>query len=384
MNFPTIDSIDPVLQAIADRDEFVVAERAGYTVLDYRYALVDSFDDPLRRECRGLKFAAGQIIARPFHKFFNFGEKPETQLAGGVLNFSEPHIVTEKMDGSMIHQVIVADRVRFMTRMGITDVAIEAERLMTSRIELACRFLAQQGVTAMFEYIGPENRIVEAYAEPELVLLAMRGMRSGLYVSRAGVKHYAEMMGVRVSPRYPAFRDMADIQAIYERSTGGEGVVLQFDKGLFVKIKTEEYRRLHRLRDDVAREHDLVRLILDGAIDDAMPLFDEATQDEVLGFAASVHEGIGITAARVQRLVDNGAHLDQRAFAVDYLSKVFSLTPAVRSMAFLVRKLGRPAEEVVREFVLEHTGNSASFDKARPLLGGAAFEGVVQLDREAA
>ena len=57
----------------------MVAERDGCTAIDYAYALPASFDDPIRRECRGLKFGRdGALIAGPFGKFFNIGERPET------------------------------------------------------------------------------------------------------------------------------------------------------------------------------------------------------------------------------------------------------------------------------------------------------------------
>ena len=69
-----------MLPHIQGRSDFVVAVRDGYTVIDYVYALPDSFDNPYRLECGGIKFAPdGSVLARPFHKFFNIGEKPDTQ-----------------------------------------------------------------------------------------------------------------------------------------------------------------------------------------------------------------------------------------------------------------------------------------------------------------
>src|SRR6478609_139429 len=97
-----IEHINDVLPHIEGRPEFIVAERPGYKVIDYNVAFFDSFDDPMRLECRGIKFdAKGKILARPMHKFFNVGERPDTQPE--LLDFSKPHIITEKLDGSMIH-----------------------------------------------------------------------------------------------------------------------------------------------------------------------------------------------------------------------------------------------------------------------------------------
>lgn len=97
-----IEHVDDVLGAVAGRSDFVVVKKDGYTVVDYVYAAPDSFDNPIRMECRGLKFAPdGRVLARPFQKFFNVGERPE--CTGENLDLSKPHHVMEKMDGSMIH-----------------------------------------------------------------------------------------------------------------------------------------------------------------------------------------------------------------------------------------------------------------------------------------
>jgi len=54
---------------IAGRTVFKVAERDGYTAIDY----------PIRRESRGLKSGRdGALIAGPSGKFVNIGERPET------------------------------------------------------------------------------------------------------------------------------------------------------------------------------------------------------------------------------------------------------------------------------------------------------------------
>src|SRR4051812_36432846 len=66
--------------------------RAQYQVAWDRY--------PALLDCRGtIVDAAGEVIAKPFRKFFNAGERPETSLARlAALGVPE---VTQKLDGSM-------------------------------------------------------------------------------------------------------------------------------------------------------------------------------------------------------------------------------------------------------------------------------------------
>jgi hypothetical protein len=74
--------------------EWTIAEKEGFIVINYDYVdfksptfpdLTETMSDDerlramIRREARGIKFNSrtGNIIARPFHKFFNIDEKHE-------------------------------------------------------------------------------------------------------------------------------------------------------------------------------------------------------------------------------------------------------------------------------------------------------------------
>ena len=69
--FPVIQTIQDVLPAIEGRDEFIVVQKDGYQVVNYAVAFEDTFpavesvNDAIRRECRGLIFdAEDKLIAR--------------------------------------------------------------------------------------------------------------------------------------------------------------------------------------------------------------------------------------------------------------------------------------------------------------------------------
>lgn len=61
--------------------------------------LCSSLLTELCRECRGLLFHkdTGELLARRYHKFFNIGESEETSQT--TIDFSRPHVFTEKVDG---------------------------------------------------------------------------------------------------------------------------------------------------------------------------------------------------------------------------------------------------------------------------------------------
>lgn len=188
--FPEICTIDDVLPAIEGRPEFVVAEREFGTVINYLVAMPDTFkmEGPndvmgaIRRECRGLIFdETGAIMSRPYHKFFNVNEKEETQ--SHRLDLSRAHTVMDKLDGSMIRPVRMHGMVRLATKMGVTDIAIEAEKLLDADQYTWLDYMMDEGFTPIFEYVAPTNKIVVEYAEAKLILTAVRETVSGEYRS---------------------------------------------------------------------------------------------------------------------------------------------------------------------------------------------------------
>jgi RNA ligase len=133
-DFPEIKTIQDVLPHIEGRDEFRIMDKDWYTVINYMVSLENTFlwdeNDPIgsavRRECRGLIFnKEGKLISRPYSKFFNVGEKEETQL--NKINLYEPHIVLFKLDGSMIRPIPTKEGFRLATKAGVTSVAMNAE-----------------------------------------------------------------------------------------------------------------------------------------------------------------------------------------------------------------------------------------------------------------
>jgi len=365
MTHPTIYHIDDVLPHIAGRDEFVVAQRDGYQVIDYNFALADSFDDPVRVECRGIKFSQdGRIIARPLHKFFNIGERPDTQP--NLLDFSQSHAVTEKLDGSMIHPAIVNGEVVFMTRMGRTDVARKAERHLTPAMSSECRIELEAGVTPIFEFTAPDNQIVIRYGESALSILAMRWTRSGEYLDRTYCAEVAAAMGAPLVAHHSSDWSSGQAFADYAHAvTGIEGFVVRFDSGLWVKAKGTDYILKHRAKDSVLQEKNVLALVVGGGLDDVLPLLDAADRARIEVYRDGVLSGLTKTAHDLTRFVAANDSLSQKEFAV---SAVPTLPQHLRSLAFQVRTRGA-ASAAVNGAVLKSVGSATAVEAVRPLHG---------------
>jgi RNA ligase len=372
-----IEHIDDVLGAVAGRSDFIVARKDGYTVVDYVYAAPDTFDNPIRLECRGLKFGPdGRIIARPFQKFFNVGERPEATAE--KLDLSKSHIVMEKLDGSMIHPAIVDGQVCFMTRMGRTDVARKAERHLTPKVAEQCRVNLESGWTPIFEFTAPDNRIVIQYPESSLTLLALRNTTHGDYAWQSTTDLVAKSMGIEPVPTH----EMSDDPKLflhYARSVKGmEGFVIRFADGFMVKAKGEDYVLKHRAKESVLQEKNVLALIVRDELDDVLPLLDVADRANVERYRDDVLDGITEAEDILSRMVSAGKDADQKTFATVVLGPVI---PQVRSLAFKVRAGAVPRDAIIASIV-KGCGSASGVDHVRPLFG-AVFNAANDNTRQA-
>ncbi len=287
--FPVIKNISDVLPHLEGRKEFVVADRGDHIIINYAVAFADTFGpvtsvgDAVRRECRGLIFrkSDGNIIRRPFHKFFNVGEKDETQpdVIRAVLDDT---VSLEKLDGSMIAPfALTPGNLRWGTKMGDTDVAKMVGPFLETRpnyLQFAREWVSA-GFTPIFEFCSREQRIVIDYPETRLVLTAMRRMSSGVYLSYASLKDAANQYGIDVVGELSFDFLARDV----------EGVVLRTSEGHMLKMKCESYVRIHKAKDKITVEKNAVAAILNNEIDDLLPELAPEDQDRVNALSDAIH-----------------------------------------------------------------------------------------------
>jgi RNA ligase len=361
--FPTITHISDVLPAIEGRDEFTVGRRDGYTFIDYNYAGSDTFDDPMRRECRGLKFdLSGKLIARPFHKFFNLHEKPHE-----VPEFGPHAVVMEKLDGSMVHPAFINGEIAFMTRAGITDQAKMALEFvygwdLGDKVIDLCESFLDAGKTPIFEFTSPLNQIVVKYDEPKLTLLAIRDNKTGNYHSPEALRIAAEVAGIPHVRFYDqSLTDMVAFLAHAKALKDMEGYVLRVGQQL-IKVKADDYVLRHRAKASLLWEKDVLKLVLEGKVDDVIGMLSPEEGTRLQAWADTVNSRLSVLAAVMKGLTDKHHSTDRREFASRILDAFETDAAYARSLCFQIYD-GRDPVEVVRSHALKQTssGSKASY-----------------------
>ncbi len=189
--------------------------------------------------CRGLIVNAktGEIVARPFDKFWNYGQS-------GL--YPQGHITQarEKMDGSLGILYRHNGEHHIATRGSFTsDQALWATYYLNENYDLS---YLDDSLTLLFEIIYPENRIVLDYGKREdLVLLATRNRFSGKYVDYARFSSFAVQYGFNIPLPY-VFNSSSDIVYAAQNLIDKEGWVVEYSDGSRWKFKGDQYVELHR------------------------------------------------------------------------------------------------------------------------------------------
>lgn len=200
--------------------------------------------DRYTKAARGLILnrVTGECVAKPFPKFFNVNETPETQF--DKLPNMEHRIFT-KLDGSLgiLYRqdgtYKVASRGAFESPQ-----AVWATQFLQSRFR---RLHIPDEVTFLFEIIYPDNKIVVDYNYEDLVVI-------GAYNRFTGEEYeWAETMGMAYATGFTVV-DTLDHMTILdciarkaELPPNQEGWVIRFANGLRVKVKGDEYLRYARI-----------------------------------------------------------------------------------------------------------------------------------------
>lgn len=222
---------------------------------------------PATIQCRGLiaDDKTGEIIARPFPKFFNVGEHDHGFDYAPPLPTDEPFEVYDKVDGSLGIVFHYDGRWHVASKGSFVS---EQARWAQAWLDEGDTFLLTAGVTYLAEIVYPENRIVVDYGgRRDLVLLAAYDA-DGREVRLSYAAEDWQGLGtvVRAWPAMP-LPDLLKLTEANSRPDGrptsgmhAEGYVIRYASGIRAKAKLAEYVRLHKILTGVT-ERDIWRML---------------------------------------------------------------------------------------------------------------------------
>jgi T4 RnlA family RNA ligase len=230
--------------------------------------------DEVTLSCRGLVTDDRAVVyARPFKKFFNIEEGKHTPTS----EFE----VFEKMDGSLgimfkyNGEVICATRGSFAS-----DQAVWMSKFAK---EYNYQDIIVDGFTYLFEIIYPENRIVVNYGDQErLVLLGIIKTESGEELPYDDIS----FEGWDIVNKYDGIRDYSELKSKIDNNA--EGFVIRFSNGDRMKIKGEEYLRLHKVMTNLSTTAVWEVLSNGGSMDDLLKDVPDEFYDKIKEYEKSL------------------------------------------------------------------------------------------------
>lgn len=121
--------------------------------------------------------------------------------------------------------------------------------------------------------------------------------------------------------------DLLNLLSYVREMRGSEGIIIRFDDGMMVKVKADEYVRMHRALDDVRSDRAIVALGLNEELDDVLPLIPEEDRDRVTEvFDVFMRKLVNkhVEIANITKIVDEqyrleGGAYDKKRLALEFV-----------------------------------------------------------------
>lgn len=236
-------------------------------------------------KCRGLIVDKNNnIIARPIPKFFNYEE--HLNEVGGIdkIPVNEPFKVFEKLDGSL-GILYWIDDVPYITTKGSfeSEQGYHATQILHTKYKNVWSKL-NKNWTYMFEIIYPEDKHVVKYPGiDDIFLLAVFDNES--------VKEYDLSDFEGLFPQTHTYDNIKDWSTLREDIDGEnrEGFVIRFESGFRIKLKYEQYFKLHYMRNTLTRKK-IVQYFIDGESESLMAALSEFDEEDRIVFGNIVDD----------------------------------------------------------------------------------------------
>lgn len=243
------DILDPtLLSEMIDEGYVQVRYHPDYLFAIYCYTKKAMFDrkwNDVTKICRGLivNEDTGEVLARPFRKFFNYGEP-----SAPVFDPLDLVEVTDKLDGSLGILYKTPEGLAIATKGSFTS---EQAKWATEHLRAEygpCEWKPLEGITYLFEIIYPENRIVLDYGDTKaLRLLATIDIKTGqdvhpdIYQDPFAYQDY-----IMSGPFAEVVSNLNDRGFLTRKNREGV-VVRRWKDDERLKFKQEDYIELHKV-----------------------------------------------------------------------------------------------------------------------------------------
>lgn len=169
---------------------------------------------------------------------------------------------------------------------------------------------------------------------------------------------------------------LKDILDHVKNLKGSEGIIIAFADGSRVKIKAEEYVRIHKVKDKIRTDRHILALLLAGELDDVFPHLDEDDYNRVKDYEANFHKALNLKVGWLDAIAIRTIHqakMDRKVLAT-VLLPASNLSKAEYKFVFKAAD-GHRMHDTVMAHIHNRLGNTAKYNELAAWLGIAADKG---------
>ena len=175
-------------------------------------------------------------------------------------------------------------------------------------------------------------------------------------------------------------QSMAHLMDETRDAEGIEGYIIRFDDGHMVKCKGEWYLRIHKTKDNLLHEKNIIELLIEEKMDDAKAFMLDDDRKRVEEFETDFWMGVAQVIKSYDQYFDTVvAHgLDRKRFALEWMPTIKAQDAFAAGIVF-GKFDGKDTRKMVLDLIHKHTGSQTKVDEARSLWGGFKWDynGVV-------
>lgn len=157
----------------------------------------------------------------------------------------------------------------------------------------------------------------------------------------------------------------------YTRSLeDAEGFVIAFDNGHRLKIKADQYVRIHKTVDKIRFDRHIVELILHEEIDDALPLLPQHEADRVRNFHTRFSAQLHSLCENYERYWNTvvASGLDRKRYAQEWMPTIKGNDPFAAAYVF-GRFAGKDGREMILQQIEKHLFTNVKWEECAKWMG---------------
>lgn len=275
------------------------------------------------RQCRSvvIDLKREELVLTPFRKFFNLNEVEENKIENIVEEIKNARYVeiTDKLDGSM-------QSVRYYNNDYFMTGSMALNKNNSWRLQDGYNMLTDnhkemirdnEESTFIFEYISLKDSHVVNYTEEDegLYLIGMIDIYTGHEFSYETIKATSEAYGIKCAniENY-TFDEILDLSKTI-KSDKKEGWVLNID-GHKVKIKCDDYVKLHRILDKLSSINLIIQSIADNNYDDLISKVPDMYKPRVEKISNKIFNWLKESEKYIDKMYNKAPKDDKKSFMI--------------------------------------------------------------------